>query len=71
CGGDTKFAMFAEVGAVWLIGVPLAFVGALWLRLPVHFVVLLVHIEEFVKMFLIGGRFLTGRWIKNLVRDVE
>ncbi|MDR2132403.1 MAG: MATE family efflux transporter, partial [Clostridiales Family XIII bacterium] len=39
CGGDTKFAMFAEVGAVWLIGVPLAFVGALWLRLPVHFVV--------------------------------
>ncbi|MDR2089577.1 MAG: MATE family efflux transporter [Clostridiales Family XIII bacterium] len=71
CGGDTKFAMFAEVGAVWLIGVPLAFIGALWLRLPVHYVVLLVHIEEFVKMFLIGGRFLTGRWIKNLVQDVE
>ena len=71
CGGDTKFAMFAEVGAVWCIGVPLAFVGALWLRLPVHYVVLLVHVEEFVKMFLIGGRFLSGKWIRNLVHDME
>jgi putative MATE family efflux protein len=71
CGGDTKFAMFAEVGAVWCIGVPLAFLGALWLRLPVYYVVLLVHIEEFVKMFLMGGRFLSGKWIKNLVHDME
>jgi putative MATE family efflux protein len=70
CGGDTKFAMFAEVGAVWLIGVPLAFLGALWLRLPVYYVVLLVHIEEFVKLLLIGSRFLTGKWVKNLVHDI-
>jgi Na+-driven multidrug efflux pump len=63
--------MFAEVGAVWCIGVPLAFIGALWLRLPVYYVVLLVHIEEFVKMFLIGGRFLSGKWIRNLVHDME
>jgi putative MATE family efflux protein len=71
CGGDTKFAMFAEVGAVWCIGVPLAFIGALWLRLPVYYVVLLVHVEEFVKTFLTGYRFLSNKWVKNLVRDVE
>jgi putative MATE family efflux protein len=71
CGGDTKFAMFAEVGAVWCIGVPLAFIGALWLRLPVYYVVLLVHVEEFVKTFLMGYRFLSNKWVKNLVRDVE
>ncbi|MDR1246274.1 MAG: MATE family efflux transporter [Clostridiales Family XIII bacterium] len=71
CGGDTKFAMFAEVGAVWLIGVPLAFTGALFLRLPVYFVVLLVHIEEFVKLFLMSYRFLSNRWVRNLVRDIE
>ncbi|MGO1469658.1 MAG: MATE family efflux transporter, partial [Tissierella sp.] len=28
-GGDTKFSMFLEMGAVWAIGVPLAFIGAL------------------------------------------
>jgi putative MATE family efflux protein len=71
CGGDTKFAMFAEVGAVWLIGVPLAFVGALFLRLPVYLVVLLVHIEEFVKLFLMTYRFLSNKWVRNLVRDIN
>jgi Na+-driven multidrug efflux pump len=71
CGGDTTFAMFAEVGAVWCIGVPLAFIGALWLRLPVYYVVLLVHVEEFIKTFLMGYRFLSNKWVKNLVRDVE
>jgi Na+-driven multidrug efflux pump len=71
CGGDTKFAMFAEVGVVWLIGVPLAFTGALLLHLPVYLVVLLVHIEEFVKLFLMTYRFLSNRWVKNLVRDID
>jgi putative MATE family efflux protein len=71
CGGDTKFAMFAEVGAVWCIGVPLAFIGALWLRLPVYLVVLLVHVEEFVKMFLMTYRFLSNKWVRNLVHDME
>jgi putative MATE family efflux protein len=71
CGGDTKYAMFAEVGAVWLIGVPLAFTGALFLHLPVYLVVLLVHIEEFVKLFLMTYRFLSNKWVRNLVRDID
>jgi putative MATE family efflux protein len=71
CGGDTKYAMFAEVGAVWLIGVPLAFTGALLLHLPVYLVVLLVHIEEFIKLFLMTHRLLSNKWVKNLVRDIN
>jgi putative MATE family efflux protein len=71
CGGDTKFAMFAEVGVVWLIGVPLAFAGALLFDLPVYLVVLLVQVEEFAKLFLMIYRFLSKKWVRNLVRDID
>lgn len=65
-GGDTKFSMFLEMGSVWLIGVPLAFIGALVLKWPVEYVLLLVTLEEAVK-FLIGiPRVLSKSWIKEL-----
>jgi putative MATE family efflux protein len=70
CGGDTRFAMCVEVGAVWLIGVPLVFFGALMLRLPVYFVVLMAQTEEIVKITLCRRRFLSGKWLNNLVRDI-
>jgi putative MATE family efflux protein len=70
CGGDTRFAMCAEVGAVWLIGVPLVFLGALYLRLPVYFVVLMAQTEELVKFVLCRRRFLSGKWLNNLVHDI-
>lgn len=37
-GGDTKFSMLLEMGCVWLVGVPLAFLGALVFKLPVYYV---------------------------------
>ena len=69
-GGDTRFAMFAETGCVWLIGVPLAFIGALVLKLPVYYVVLLVQTEEFVKFFITTYRFRSRKWVKNLVKHL-
>ncbi|GHU49286.1 MATE family efflux transporter [Clostridia bacterium] len=70
-GGDTKFAMYTESLCVWLIGVPLAFIGALYFKLPVYFVVILVNSEELVKMVILGLRVRSGKWIRNLVSDIE
>ena len=61
CGGDTKFAMCAEVGGVWLIGVPLVFLGALYLKFPVYFVVLMAQTEEIVKLILCRWAFPLGK----------
>lgn len=69
-GGDTRFAMFAETGCVWLIGVPMAFIGALVLKLPVYYVVLLVQTEEFVKLFITTYRFKSRKWVRNLVKHI-
>ena len=63
-GGDTTFSMFLEIGSVWLIGVPMAFIGALILKLPVYYVVALVSLEEIVKAIISIPRVLSKKWIK-------
>ena len=70
CGGDTRFAMFAEIGCVWLIGVPCAFIGALILKLPIYYVVLMVQSEEALKFFITSYRFKSKKWLKNLVQHL-
>lgn len=65
-GGDAKYSMFLEMGAVWLVGVPLAFIGSVLLKWPVEYVVMLVLMEQVVKF--IGGvpRVLSKKWMKDL-----
>jgi Na+-driven multidrug efflux pump len=70
-GGDTRAAMFYDIGTVWFIGVPLAFIGALVFRLPVYLVVAVVQLEEIVKFFLLRKRFFSKIWVKDLVEKIN
>ena len=67
CGGDTRFAMFTEVGTVWLIGVPMAFVTSLFLKWPIFLAVLAVKLEDVVKLFFLTWRFKSRRWVNNVI----
>jgi putative MATE family efflux protein len=69
-GGDTRIGMLIDIGTVWLIGVPLAFFGALVLGIPVYWVVALVQVEEIVKFFIMRWRFLSKIWVKDLVHNL-
>ncbi|RKD29556.1 MATE family efflux transporter [Thermohalobacter berrensis] len=66
-GGDTKFSLFLETGSVWLVGVPLAFLGALVWRLPVYWVFTLVSLEELVKATIGIPRIISKKWVRNVV----
>jgi putative MATE family efflux protein len=66
-GGDTRFAMFTELFSVWMIGVPSALLGGFVLHLPVYGVYALVLLEEAVKAVIITRRFLSRKWIHDLV----
>ena len=66
-GGDTRYAMFMELFSVWLIGVPSALIGGFVLRLPVYGVYALVLVEEAVKAIIILRRYLSRKWIHDLV----
>ncbi len=69
-GGDTKYSMILETGCVWLVGVPLAFIGALVFKLPVYYVVGLAYSEEIVKSILSLPRLISGKWMRNVVDDI-
>ena len=69
-GGDAGFAFVAEGLTMWLIGVPLSFIGALVLRLDVQWVDLMVMAEEIVKMICGVTRLRSNKWIKNVVREI-
>lgn len=71
CGGDTKFAMFTECGTIWLIGVPMAFITSLYFKWPIYFAVLAVKSEEVIKGIILTKRYLTKKWLNNVIREIE
>ncbi|MEH0021466.1 MAG: MATE family efflux transporter [Desulfobacter sp.] len=66
-GGDTRFGFFLDLTGVWCIGVPMAFFGAFYLDLPVYWVMALIAVEELFKLGIGIPRFLSKKWIRNLV----
>ena len=70
CGGDTKFAAFADVGPVWLYGVPVAFLTALKFGWPIYFAVLAVRLGEVIKGVLLIVRFLSRKWVNIVIKDL-
>lgn len=69
-GGDTKFSMYLEMGSIWLVGVPLAFLGALYFHLPVYWVVVLIAVEELVKCAIGIYRVKSKKWLKSVIADL-
>jgi putative MATE family efflux protein len=69
-GGDTKYALFAEVFSLWGIGVPLAFILSVYSSLPLYIIVVFVNFEEISKFILTYRRSASGKWIQNLTEDI-
>ncbi len=70
-GGDTKFSMFLDGFIIWIVGVPLAALGALVFQLPVYLVYLCAMSEEVTKWILGVYRWRSRKWINNLATHVE
>lgn len=66
-GGDTRYAMFTELFSIWVVGVPAALIGGFVLHLPVYGVYALVLLEEAVKAIIVFRRYLSRKWIHDLV----
>ena len=69
-GGDTKMCLFLDTSGVRIIGVPLAFLGALVWHLPIYLVYALVLSEEIYKMILGYWRYRQKKWLRNLALDL-
>lgn len=70
-GGDTRYSLFLDGIIIWIVGVPMAYLAAFVLHLPVYFVYLFVMSEETAKYILGLRRYLSQKWIHNLAAHVE
>lgn len=66
-GGDTRAAFLIDVGALWAVAVPVSFAGAVFFGLPLYWVLILGKSEEAIKFIWGFKRYLSKKWIKNLV----
>lgn len=69
-GGDTKMCLFLDTSGVWFIGIPLAFLGGLVLKYPIHIVYGMVMLEEVYKMILGYWRYRQKKWLRNLAAEL-
>lgn len=69
-GGDATFGSLIQAITLWCIGIPLAFIGAFILHLPVYLVVFLTFIEEAIKVVIMIKRFRSDKWIHNIVKNI-
>jgi putative MATE family efflux protein len=70
-GGDTRFSLFLDGFIIWIVGVPMAYIAAFVLHLPVYFVYLFAMSEELAKWILGMYRYRSRKWINNLAAQVE
>ena len=70
-GGDTRFSLFLDGIIIWIVGVPMAYIGANILHLPVYLVYLCAMSEETAKWILGMWRYRSRKWINNLAAQVE
>jgi len=62
--------LLIDTSGVWLIGIPMAFIGGLWLKQPIYVVYAMVMLEEVYKALLGTIRYRQKKWLKNLTVEM-
>ena len=68
-GGDTRFGLVCDTIDMWCYAVPLGFIAAFVLKLPILGVYFLLCTDEFVKWPWVIKRYRSGKWLQNITRD--
>ncbi|ABR30691.1 multidrug transporter MATE [Thermosipho melanesiensis] len=69
-GGDTRFSFAVEATTLWVLGVPLAAIGGLILKLSFPLVLLLTMVDEITKFFILLSRYKSRKWVRNVVENI-
>ncbi|MDO5564267.1 MAG: MATE family efflux transporter [Eubacteriales bacterium] len=66
-GGDTTVSIFLDCGSMWLVGIPIAFLGVYVFKLNTILLFFMVNIECALKTIGSMIRFFQYKWIKNVI----
>ncbi|MGL5434299.1 MAG: MATE family efflux transporter [Lachnospiraceae bacterium] len=69
-GGDTTVCLFIDTSGVWLIGIPMAFIGGLYMKQPIYVVYTMIMIEEVYKAVIGYFRYRQKKWMRNLAAEM-
>lgn len=70
-GGQTKYIMIIDIIGTWLVGVPLGYITAYVLKLPIYYVYFILSLEEYVRVAMGAYVFKSRRWMKNISETSE
>lgn len=65
-GGDTKFGFRCDAVTMWCFAVPLGYIAAFVLKLPVLMVYFVLNLDELVKLPAVFKHYRQYKWLKNL-----
>ena len=65
-GGRTKYVMFIDIIGTWCFGVPLGFLAAFVLKLPIPYVYFILSLEECIRFAISVGVFRRKKWMQQL-----
>lgn len=68
-GGDSRFGFICDTIDMWAYAVPLGFIAAFVLKLPVMWVYFLICTDEFVKWPWVIRHYRSGKWLNNITRE--
>lgn len=68
-GGDTKFGLLLDCGALWCIVIPLGAFAAFYLKFPVIAVYIILTSDELMKLPFSFWRYKSLKWLKDVTRD--
>ena len=66
-GGDVVYAIITEILGIWVFGIPLAFISAIYFHAGIGIVYLCVCLEDVFKVAMTLPRLRSGKWIKSLI----
>lgn len=67
-GGDAKFDMQGNLGAMWCFAVPLGFIAAFVFQAPVWLVYIIISLDEIVKLPAVYHHYMKYVWVRNITR---
>lgn len=68
-GGDSRFGFICDTVDMWCYAVPLGFLAAFALKLPVMWVYFLLCTDEFVKWPWVLRHYRSGKWLHDITRE--
>lgn len=65
-GGDSTYCFMANMVGVWVVGLPLVWLCAVYFELPIYIVYLMANMEDVGKFLISFPRVIRNKWVKNL-----